>query len=256
MQFQDHSGDKKYFTIIPNMLIEKMSSANIHIYMIMKRISGDSSKPIWISKKYLMKRLEVGHTSVTKALAELEAMHLIEFRESRDVEIKGVMQKVAFYSIQDIWQQNFTFFNKNTKSKDDKGGSVGDRGGFCAEQGGVLGGTLRRTSTKNKQEDTLQSSGNTQIPALIKEFEPINVASKRFYGHATQREACADLIKAFGFERVIAVIKETLPRTNTMQYFPNITTPVQLRDKWATLENAILKYRSENITNREKYPII
>lgn len=102
----------------------------------------------------------------------------------------------------------------------------------------------------NKEKDiATQSVADTTIPELIKEFETINPASKRFYVNTTQRQACEDLIKEYGFERVKTVIQKTLPKTNTIPYFPTIITPVQLRDKWASLESAINKKRSEGNKN-------
>jgi len=88
---------------------------------------------------------------------------------------------------------------------------------------------------------------SSDIPLLIKEFETINPAVKRMYGNKTQRKACSDLIESYGFDRVINVIKNTLPRTNKMtaEFFPNIGTPLQLSDKWQKLEDAIFAYRAK-----------
>lgn len=44
--------------------------------------------------------------------------------------------------------------------------------------------------------------------------------------------------------------------TNKLPYFPTITTPIQLRDRWASLESAIYKKQSEQKAKQEKYPII
>jgi hypothetical protein len=94
-----------------------------------------------------------------------------------------------------------------------------------------------------------------EIPVLIKSFEGINSACKNFYGNTTQRKACQDLIDTHSFEKVKSIIENTLPKTNKMQYFPTITTPVQLRDKWATLESAVIKFQSEKISKEKKYKV-
>ena len=88
---------------------------------------------------------------------------------------------------------------------------------------------------------------SSEIPLLIKEFETINPAVKRMYGNKTQRKACSYLIESYGFDRVLNVIKNTLPRTNKMtaEFFPNIGTPLQLSDKWQKLEDAIFAYRAK-----------
>lgn len=108
---------------------------------------------------------------------------------------------------------------------------------------------------ERKEEDTSETSSQ-EIPLVIKSFEKINPASKKFYGIPTQRKACADLIETYTLERVISVIEKTLPKTNGMQYFPTITTPLQLYDKWATLESKIKQYQSEKTIKNEKYQII
>ncbi len=109
----------------------------------------------------------------------------------------------------------------------------------------------------NKDKEVIKTSeqGSREIPLLIKSFEELNPASKRFYGNTTQREACQNLIDSYTFDRVKKVIEQTLPRTNKLQFFPVITTPVQLRDKWASLESAIQKYQSEKSADKEKYKV-
>jgi len=87
---------------------------------------------------------------------------------------------------------------------------------------------------------------------LIKSFETINPNCKRMYGNTTQRTACESLIENYTFERVILVIEKTLPKTNGMQYFPTITTPLQLFEKWSALESAIKKYQSEKLSTKSK----
>lgn len=115
-----------------------------------------------------------------------------------------------------------------------------------------------RVTTESQQSDTNKNDNNVknekkqeaetssaEIPLLIKSFEKLNPASKKFYGNTTQRKACQFLIDTYGFERVNTVIEKTLPKTNGLQFFPNITTPVQLQDKWANLESAVRKYQAE-----------
>lgn len=114
---------------------------------------------------------------------------------------------------------------------------------------------IKSNLSKDKIKDTGETS-SPEIPLLIKEFESINPAVKRMYGNTTQRKACAELIKTYSFERTVKVIKETLPKTNGLPYFPTITTPLQLMDKWTTLESAIRKYQSEHKDKKEKYPVI
>jgi hypothetical protein len=118
----------------------------------------------------------------------------------------------------------------------------------------------RMNTNKNdknvKNDKNSAETSSAEIPLLIKEFEKVNPASKKFYGNKTQRAACEFLIKTYGFDRVTNVVQKTLPKTNTIPFFPTITTPLQLQDKWATLESKIRQYQSEKLSSKEKYKVI
>lgn len=106
------------------------------------------------------------------------------------------------------------------------------------------------TNTNSKIEE--ETSSSKEVSLIIKAFEVINPAVKNYYGNKTQRKACEDLIKSYGGDRIITIIEKTLPKSNTLPYFPSIVTPVQLRDKFAALENAINKYKSKETMDQKK----
>lgn len=103
---------------------------------------------------------------------------------------------------------------------------------------------LGKDSIGEERKEEAETS-SAEIPLLIKSFETLNPASKKFYGNTTQRKACQDLIDNYGLERVQSVVEKTLPKTNSIPYFPSITTPLQLFEKWATLESKIKQYQAE-----------
>ena len=93
-------------------------------------------------------------------------------------------------------------------------------------------------------ESTTKNTTYTQYGAMIiKAFETINTDAKRWYGNTTQRKAADELIADHGLRETLNVI-ELLPQTNAQRYFPTITSPVQLRDKWAQLAAAYYKQQS------------
>lgn len=106
--------------------------------------------------------------------------------------------------------------------------------------------------SKDKISKDNTETSSVEIAELIKSFETINPASKKFYGRKVQRDACESLIKEYGYERVKAVIEKTLPRTNGIAYFPTITTPLQLLEKWSALESAIMKHKNKVETDKSK----
>lgn len=88
-----------------------------------------------------------------------------------------------------------------------------------------------------------------EVASLIKAFEQVNPSFAKWYGHKTQRAAAERLLKTHGLENVLKVVG-LLPSTNGLAYFPTITTPVQLEDKWASLE-AALKRRGDTQTKQQ-----
>lgn len=99
-------------------------------------------------------------------------------------------------------------------------------------------------SNLNSNLNINSETSSQDIGVLIKSFETLNPASKKFYGNKTQRSACRYLIDTYGLERIIKIVEQTLPKTNALQFFPTITTPLQLQDKFTSLESAIKKYQS------------
>lgn len=82
------------------------------------------------------------------------------------------------------------------------------------------------------------------IVKILDAFEPVNPSFRKWYAVTTQRKACSRMIETHGVEQVLAVIA-LLPKTNGKPYFPTITTPVQLEDKWASLEAALRRMKEE-----------
>ncbi len=111
---------------------------------------------------------------------------------------------------------------------------------------------VRLGKVKLSKDNIEDETSSSEIPLIIKSFETLNPASKKFYGNKTQREACKSLIETYRFERVISVIEKTLPKTNGLKFFPTITTPLQLMDKWTALESAVRKYQSEKQLSKNK----
>lgn len=90
----------------------------------------------------------------------------------------------------------------------------------------------------NTSEQARNDDSNL-IPLVIKEMEVVDPKNKRFYSNKTQREACRFLIETYTFDVVIKVIKALPTMKSTVPFFPSITTPCELRDKWSKMKDAI-----------------
>ncbi len=92
-------------------------------------------------------------------------------------------------------------------------------------------------------QDPAQSAG-VLVGEIIKLFEEIDPKNKTYYKNTNQRNACEFLLKEYGLEEVKKRIS-FLPRSNKLPYFPTINTPIQLRDKWVQLQDAVSRKRGE-----------
>jgi len=87
------------------------------------------------------------------------------------------------------------------------------------------------------------------VAIVIDSFKVINPAYKLWFARPPQRNACKRLIDSHGIEQLLAVIA-ILPKTNLIQYIPNIQTPIQLEEKWSTLETQLKKKKEESLLNK------
>lgn len=109
-----------------------------------------------------------------------------------------------------------------------------------------LDGSLEphKKNTKKNIKNTASQSDDKLIAEVIFLFEKVNPSFKKWYGNTTQRAACDRMLVTHGMEKVGKVIA-LLPKTNGQPFFPTITTPVQLEDKWASLESALVRKKAE-----------
>lgn len=101
-----------------------------------------------------------------------------------------------------------------------------------------------KTITKEIVKVPIGTLQGVEWQEIIDSFKPVNPFYERFYKNKTQRQAITDIVKKCGKEKLLYVIKH-LPITNKLNYFPNATTPIQLRDKWAQLEDAYIRRKRE-----------
>ena len=108
-----------------------------------------------------------------------------------------------------------------------------------------------RLGKVRKGKKILASQSDAElIVSVIDSFNEINPSYKLWYGNTTQRAAVDRLLVEHGKEHLDKVLA-LLPKTNSMQFFPTITTPVQLEDKWAALSAAMLRKKGELETKKK-----
>lgn len=119
----------------------------------------------------------------------------------------------------------------------------------------VKSGASNKTVTIDRvvRQGSPPEADGKNVNLIMDEFFKINNNVKNYYKNINQRKAISDLIKAYGFDRVKTVVEKTLPKTNTLSFFPTITTPIQLQEKWASLESAVRKKQGELLNKPKVY---
>src|SRR3990167_11121378 len=98
---KDESGDRKYFTQIPNMIVNHSTAYEQSLYLIMKRIAGEHGS-CYASFTWLANKMGVHKTTGGKTVKKLLKRGWIKEVEGKKV-IGG---RVRQFLIVDLWELN------------------------------------------------------------------------------------------------------------------------------------------------------
>lgn len=159
---QDSSGDKDFFTIVPNYILNHSTAIDQALYLQLKRLSGDGRKDYcYPSVKYLLKQLGVGKPVLRKSFKYLIEHKWIEDLGKRQVHTAGGLQWVNAYKVNNIWDVNNEYYkggsNRHTLSKE---GTKDTKGGLKTSKGGTASQSIRRTYKERNKDNFLKVKEN------------------------------------------------------------------------------------------------
>lgn len=106
-------------------------------------------------------------------------------------------------------------------------------------------GALKRAGVKKKAPVKKKAVEYTQLGAeVLKAFEEVDPKNKTYYANTTQRSAADFLVSEYGLDRVLKIVG-ILTKANEVSYFPTITSPHDLKEKWAKLQSAMVRKKNE-----------
>lgn len=177
INIEDKSGDKKYFTIIPNYIANHSTAVDQALYLQMKKIVGEQEGICYASEKYFKQKLGVGSKALKKSIKYLLDHNWIEDAGIKEIETKGGVQKTRLYIVKDIWTMNINYYKGVSESEPliDKGVSESNQRGVQKEAKGVAFEQQIRTINKNINNNistiveiqTQASGGDQQINQII-----------------------------------------------------------------------------------------
>jgi DNA-binding MarR family transcriptional regulator len=108
---RDESGDRKYFTQIPNMIVNHSTAYEQSLYLIMKRLAGEGGT-CYASLNWLSKKM-----GVDKKTVRITIDKLLKRKWIKEVEKKKVRGgKVRQFVIVDLWKLNIDNYEVDAKS--------------------------------------------------------------------------------------------------------------------------------------------
>lgn len=114
---EDDTGDKKYFTIIPNYIINHSTAVDQALYMNMKRYAGEYVNGVcYASEKTLMKNMGIGRHAFKKSIKYILDHKWITLIGKKEINTKGGVQFVSAYKVNDIWKMNTDYYKGVSKS--------------------------------------------------------------------------------------------------------------------------------------------
>lgn len=218
------------FTKIANELLDALCRLHIagnewsYVHAVIRKTYGYNKKEDWVTNTQIALLTGMNKVRVSEAKNKLLELQIVT--ENRN--------KISLQKDYTKWGQLRKTVTKVTENRNSElRKTVSTKDNITKDK------QTKDTSTQGVQKN---HSMENLIPEVIKLFEGVDPKNKTYYGNKTQRGACQFLLDEYGFEEVRRRI-EVLPRTNTMQYFPSITTPCQLKDKWVTLNNQIQRHK-------------
>ena len=233
IEIEDCSGDKKYFTQVPNCILNHSTAVAQALYLQLKRLAGDNGKA-YPGSRYLMGKLSISRNTLKKEMNYLINKGWIKYDGDVDIQTDGGKQKIKSYRIVDIWKINIEEYERGVKIEPPR-----QRGVKIEPQGvSTRGVKIDAKEEPLKQEPSIKKNiisepqADSHINELMDLFYKFNPSIN--FGNKTQRSAIDWLIKKAGVEKSINTINYAL-KIQGEKYAPVITTPLQLKNKLGEL---------------------
>lgn len=256
------------FTKIANEIIEQLAKTELKgsefaiILTILRKTYGFNKKEDKISVSQLQELIKLSRRTIIYNLQNLEAKNILVIKRER-MGSRNEVNLIRFNKDYDMWvvQNSAPQVEKNrllaksssAKLRNDKKGSakLGKKVVQNYEENVQSFAPTKETIQKKEQKKDTAEPSSANVVRVIDAFRDTNPSYEKWFSNTTQRSAIQRMLNIHGEGKLIRVIL-LLPKIRGTPYFPTITTPLQLEDKWASLETAFLRYKNEKTTNKAK----
>lgn len=236
---------KKGWFIIDNKFIDlyakELKTAGILVYMSLCRHADNYTQECYPSIKLIAEEHGVSKDTVLRAIKKLEEFNIIKVEREIHERENGVQKRNRYLLLdQSVWVQG----SKNATLV--AGSQIEVEQGSKIEKSRVAPEVYKDTHINNTHIKETHIAGEPAkignlIGEVIKEMESLDPKNKMYYNNTTQRSATKFLIETYGFEIVLEMIRVIPQLKSTVPYFPSVTTPCELRDKWQKIGDAVTR---------------
>jgi Helix-turn-helix domain len=254
LNIQDASGDRKYFTIIPNYILNHSTIYDREVYIQMKRITGEDGV-CWTSVNTLAKQCGISENRLRKSIKYLLEHNWIVLSGKKLVGTKGGKQEVNEYKVADLWKLNIEYYEAKGGAPEvvplAKGGAPNEQRGCTDEaKGGAPGEPKEEPFNKNPlSKIATQGVAEKDIREIIFTFRGNNPSYELLFKNTTQRAATSRLIEKYGIEKILGVTKFAVSISG-QPYAPVVTTPYDLEKNLGKVIAFYKKGQEEKIKNQ------
>lgn len=166
IKIEDESGDRKYFTIVPNYVLNHSSLYDREVYIQMKRFAGEKGT-CWTSQSTLATQCGISVNRLKTSLKYLIKHQWIKKLGTKPILTAGGAQEINEYQIIDLWKLNVNYYESSKGVSPEvpplvKGVSRGDAKGYH-----------QKPTNKNSNKEELDND-DKDVVALI----PFNMANE------------------------------------------------------------------------------
>ena len=149
---KDESGDRKYFTQIPNIIVNHSTAYEQSLYLIMKRLAGEHGS-CFASLNWLSKKMSVHKTTIAKTITKLLKREWIKEVKGKKV-IGGTVRQ---FVIVDLWKINIEEYESGVDVTTSKSGAQSKKSGALVDESGAQSDTKKsyKKSYKKKNSSSL-----------------------------------------------------------------------------------------------------
>ena len=150
IKIQDESGDRKYFTQIPNIIVNHSTAYEQSLYLIMKRLAGENGS-CYASLNWLSKKMGVDKKTVSKTIKKLLKRKWVG--EIEKIKVRG--GSVRRFVIIDLWRLNIKEYESGRQVP-----SYNGSGSVVPESGSIIPESGRQKDTKKIYTKNYKKEGN------------------------------------------------------------------------------------------------